>query len=84
MSESTQRWISYNALTELAATDALERDQDGAFPERAFGGLHRLGLTGKPPLQTDEIVAFYACWRRSGAAILASVGSTKATSTRSC
>ena len=55
MSESTQRWISYNALTELAATDALERDQDGAFPERAFGGLHRLGLSGKPPLQTDEI-----------------------------
>ena len=74
MSESTQRWISYNALTELAATDALERDQDGAFPERAFGGLHRLGLTGKPPLQTDEI----GCLLR----VLAAIGPERSRPTR--
>jgi alkylation response protein AidB-like acyl-CoA dehydrogenase len=65
MSEDPQRWISYNALTEIAATDASVRDRDGAFPERAFTGLRRLGVIGKPPLQTDEI----ACLLRVLAAI---------------
>jgi alkylation response protein AidB-like acyl-CoA dehydrogenase len=65
MSEGPQRWISYNALTELAATDAAERDRDGAFPERAFAGLRRLGVIGKPPLQSGEI----ACLLRVLAAI---------------
>ena len=54
MSHDPQRWISYKALTELAGTDASDRDQDGLFPERAFNGLRRLGLVGKPPLQSVE------------------------------
>ena len=57
MSEDPQRWISYNALTELAAIDAPERDRDGEFPAKAFAGLQRLGLIGKPPLQTEEIAS---------------------------
>ncbi|HUN97802.1 MAG TPA: acyl-CoA dehydrogenase family protein [Bradyrhizobium sp.] len=65
MSEDPQRWISYNALTELAATEAAERDRDGAFPEGAFAGLRRLGLIGKPPLQASET----ACLLRVLAAI---------------
>jgi alkylation response protein AidB-like acyl-CoA dehydrogenase len=55
MSHDPQRWISYKALTELAGADASERDQDGLFPERAFDGLRRLGVVGKPPLQSVEV-----------------------------
>ena len=55
MSQDPQRWISYKALTELAGTNAPERDQDGLFPEHAFEGLRRLGLVGKPPLQSLEV-----------------------------
>ena len=55
MSQDPQRWISYKALVELAGTDASERDQDGSFPERAFEGLRRLSLVGKPPLQAREM-----------------------------
>jgi hypothetical protein len=55
MSQDPQRWISYKALTELAGTSAAERDQDGLFPEHAFEGLRRLGLVGKPPLQSLEV-----------------------------
>jgi alkylation response protein AidB-like acyl-CoA dehydrogenase len=54
MSHDPQRWISYKALTELAGTDASDRDRDGLFPQRALDGLRRLGLTGKPPLQSVE------------------------------
>ena len=55
MSQDPQRWISYKALTELAGTDASERDQDGLFPEHAFEGLRQLGVVGKPPLQSVEV-----------------------------
>jgi alkylation response protein AidB-like acyl-CoA dehydrogenase len=55
MSQDPQRWISYRALTELAGTNASERDQDGLFPEHAFEGLRRLGLVGKPPLLSVEV-----------------------------
>lgn len=55
MSQDPRRWISYNALTELAGADASERDRDGAFPERAFSGLRALGLIGKPPLRPSEM-----------------------------
>jgi alkylation response protein AidB-like acyl-CoA dehydrogenase len=55
MSQDPQRWISYKALTELAGADASERDRDGLFPERAFAGLQRLGLVGRPPLLSAEI-----------------------------
>jgi alkylation response protein AidB-like acyl-CoA dehydrogenase len=55
MSQDHQRWISYRASVELARTDASERDQDRSFPDRAFEGLRRLGLVGKPPLQTREM-----------------------------
>jgi alkylation response protein AidB-like acyl-CoA dehydrogenase len=54
MSQDPQRWISYKALTELSGTDASDRDRDGLFPQRAFDGLGRLGLIGKPPLQSVE------------------------------
>ena len=64
MSHDPQRWISYKALTELAGTDASDRDRDGLFPERAFNGLRRLGLVGKPPLQSVETK------RLSGACLL--------------
>jgi alkylation response protein AidB-like acyl-CoA dehydrogenase len=57
MSEDPRRWISYSALTELAAVDALERDRDGGFPERAFAGLRQLGLISNPPLQSGEIAS---------------------------
>jgi alkylation response protein AidB-like acyl-CoA dehydrogenase len=66
MSQDPRRWISYNALTELAGTDASERDRDGAFPESAFAGLRALGLIGKPPLRPSEM----ACLLR----VLAAVG----------
>src|ERR1700760_1153701 len=55
MSQDPQRWISYKALTELAGADAAERDRDGLFPERAFAGIRRLGLVGRPPLLSLEI-----------------------------
>ena len=55
MSQDPRRWISYKALTELAGTDASERDRDGLFPERAFVGLRQLGLVGKPPLKSLEV-----------------------------
>ena len=55
MSQDPRRWISYKALTELAGTDASERDRDGLFPERAFVGLRQLGLVGKPPLKSVEV-----------------------------
>ena len=55
MSQDPQRWISYRALTELAGTNASERDQDGLFPEHAFEGLRRLGLVSKPPLLSVEV-----------------------------
>ena len=55
MSQDPQRWISYKALTEVAGTDASERDRDGLFPERAFDGLRQLGLVGKPPLKSVEV-----------------------------
>src|ERR1700748_846642 len=55
MSQDPQRWISYKALTELAGADAAERDRDGSFPERAFAGIRRLGLVGRPPLLSTEI-----------------------------
>ena len=56
MSQDPQRWISYKALTEVAGTDASERDRDGAcFRERAFDGLRQLGLVGKPPLKSVEV-----------------------------
>src|SRR5580692_9351389 len=65
MSQDPQRWISYKALTELAGIDASERDQDGLFPEHAFEGLCRLGVVGKPPLQSVEV----GCLLRALAAI---------------
>jgi alkylation response protein AidB-like acyl-CoA dehydrogenase len=55
MSQDPQRWISYKALAELAAADASERDRDGLFPACAFEGLRRLGLVGRPPLQSTEV-----------------------------
>ena len=57
MSEDPRRWISYNALTELAAVDAFERDRDGGFPERAFAGLRQLGLVSHSPVQSNEIAS---------------------------
>ena len=40
MSQDPQRWIFYKALTEVAGTDASERDRTACFrnaPSMAFG-----------------------------------------------
>lgn len=57
MSRESRQWISYEALTHAAATDAAARDEDGAFPIAAFHQLSRLGITANPPLAATEAAA---------------------------
>lgn len=66
MSRETRSWISYEAIARLAGSDAAERDRDGRFPDRAFGGLKQLGLLGQPPLRGDGAAVLFR--------ILAAVG----------
>jgi len=61
MSHKARRWISYDALSQAAETDAAERDADGSFPEAAFANLKRLGLVGDPPLQAAEMPRLLRC-----------------------
>jgi alkylation response protein AidB-like acyl-CoA dehydrogenase len=41
-------------IATAAGLSAAERDQDGAFPEAAFGALRRYGLVSWPPLGDGE------------------------------
>jgi alkylation response protein AidB-like acyl-CoA dehydrogenase len=54
MSHEARNWVSYEALANLAAARAADRDHDGGFPKEAFTALRRLGLLGNPPLRADE------------------------------
>jgi alkylation response protein AidB-like acyl-CoA dehydrogenase len=59
MSHETRQWISYDALSEVAATDASVHDRDGSFPSAAFSGLRRLGLVGNPPLKCEDATLLF-------------------------
>ena len=59
MSHEERRWISYDALSEVAGTDAPVHDRDGSFPAAAFSGLRRLGLIGKPPLKHEDATLLF-------------------------
>jgi alkylation response protein AidB-like acyl-CoA dehydrogenase len=54
MSHKERLWISYAALTEAAAVDAVDCDTNGGFPERAFDRLRLLGILRRPPLASAE------------------------------
>jgi alkylation response protein AidB-like acyl-CoA dehydrogenase len=66
VSHEGRSWISYQALTHAAGEQASARDQDGRFPKSAFEALRRLGVTGRPPLASDEAQSLFR--------ILAAVG----------
>ena len=66
MSREGRSWISYKALAHAAGEEASARDQDGRFPKAAFEALRRLGITGRPPLASDEAKSLFR--------ILAAVG----------
>src|SRR5580704_10657244 len=53
-------------LSHAAGEQASARDQDGRFPKSAFEALRRLGVTGRPPLASDEAQSLFR--------ILAAVG----------
>src|ERR1700691_2223048 len=59
MSHETRQWISYDALSEVAGTDASMHDRDGSFPSAAFSGLRRLGLIGNPPLKSEDATLLF-------------------------
>ena len=50
MAHKERLWISCDALTEAAGTDAAECDASGSFPRRAFDRLRALGILRKPPV----------------------------------
>ncbi len=54
MSHEGRSWISYKALAHAAGAEAAARDRDGRFPDAAFATLRRLGVTGRPPLASDQ------------------------------
>ena len=66
MSHEARSWISYEALTHGAGEEAPERDQDGSFPTAAFEALHRLGVTGHPPLAADEAQSLFRVLAAAG------------------
>ena len=66
MSHEARSWISYEALTHAAGEEAPERDQDGSFPTAAFEALHRLGVTGHPPLAADEAQSLFRVLAAAG------------------
>jgi alkylation response protein AidB-like acyl-CoA dehydrogenase len=66
VSREGRSWISHKALAHAAGEEASARDQDGRFPKAAFEALRRLGVTGRPPLASDEAQSLFR--------ILAAVG----------